>query len=410
MRISGARITRDLAAVNRFGATVAGGAQRLAWTDEEVAARRWLMDECRGLGLTVDQDEAGNVWAHSGRSRAVFLGSHLDTVPDGGRFDGALGVVSALEVLRAAIETGLPEAERLGLVCFTDEEGARFGSGMMGSRSVAGTISVEEVTAAVARDGTRLRAVLERHGLEPTRVALAEGRRSRMSAYLELHIEQGAELERAGLPVGIVTGIVGLSNWRITVNGMANHAGATLPEDRRDALVPVAALTLAAQRAMRGRPGLVATVGEAWVAGGAPNIVPGRAHCSLDVRSLDRTLLDEAVAEIFAAAERSAEDNRCTLLPQEAKRMDPAHMAATVMDALDEAARSEGIPVTRLPSRAAHDGMHLAHAGVPCGMVFVRSQNGISHAPAEFSSEDDCEAGARVLARGAVGLARTLAG
>jgi allantoate deiminase len=409
MNVSGARIARDLAAVNRFGATAAGGAQRLAWTDEEVAARRWLMEECRTLGLTVEQDEAGNVWAHSGEPRVVFLGSHLDTVPDGGRFDGALGVISALEVLRAALEAGVPEARRLGLVCFTDEEGARFGIGMLGSRSVAGMISAEEIAAAIAADGTRLPDVLERYDIDPVRIPLAAARRAAMAAYVELHIEQGAELERAGLAVGIVTGIVGVSNWRISVEGIANHAGATRPEDRHDALIPVAELALAAQRVMRARPGLVATVGEAGVVGGASNIVPGRARCTLDARSLDDAVLEQAVRKILSAAERAADDNGCTLRPQEVKRMPPAEMAPVVMDAFDDAARAEGIAAARLPSRAAHDGMNIAHAGVPVGMVFVRSQAGVSHAPAEFSIEDDCEAGARVLARGAIELVRRFA-
>lgn len=408
MRISGTRISRDLGEVNRFGASQRGGAERLAWTEEEVAARRWLMDECRSLGLTVEQDEAGNVWAHSGTPRAVFLGSHLDTVPDGGRFDGALGVVSALEVLRAAIEADIPEARRLGLVCFTDEEGARFGIGMLGSRSVAGSISVEEITGAVATDGTRLTEVLERYGIDPARIPLAAQRRSRMAAYLELHVEQGGQLDRAGLPVGIVTGIVGVSNWRIAVEGMANHAGATMPDDRHDALIPVAELALAAQRVMRSRPGLVATVGEASVVGGASNIIPGRARCTLDVRSLDAAMLRDAVAEILIVARRSADGNGCTIATQEVKRMEPAAIAPVAFDALAEAARAEGIPAPQLPSRAAHDGMNLAHAGVPCGMVFVRSRGGISHAPAEDSAEDDCAAGARVLAGGAITLVRRL--
>lgn len=408
MNISGARISHDLGEVNRFGGTPGGGAERLAWTEAEVAARRWLMVECRRLGLIVEEDEAGNVWAHSGTPAAVFLGSHLDTVPDGGRFDGALGVVCALEVLRAALAAAIPEARRLGLVCFTDEEGARFGIGMLGSRAVAGSISVEEITGAVATDGTRLDRVLKGYGIDPARIPLAAERRSRMAAYLELHIEQGGELDRASLPVGIVTGIVGVSNWRIAVEGMANHAGATMPEDRHDALIPIAELALAAQRVMRACPGLVATVGEACVVGGASNIIPGRARATLDVRSLDPAMLHDAVAEILAAVRRSAEDNSCALATEEVKRMEPAAMASVALEALDAAARGEGITAPRLPSRAAHDGMNLAHAGLPCGMVFVRSRGGISHAPSEDSAEADCEAGARLLAGAAIALVRRL--
>ena len=409
MKVSAARIARNLADVNQFGATAAGGAERLAWTDDEIAARRWLSDACADLGLDVEQDEAGNVWAHPPETRGVYLGSHLDTVPDGGRFDGALGVIGALEVLRSAREANRPEARRLGLVCFTDEEGARFGIGMLGSRSLAGVVELEEVQRAVGTDGARLPDFLRHYGIDPSRLPLVAQRRARVAACLELHIEQGSRLEREGLAVGIVTGIVGISNWRIRVSGVANHAGATMPADRHDALMPVGELILAAQRSMRAHPAdLVATVGVAGVIGGASNIVPGRAHATLDIRSLDEGLLAAAVDEIVGAGRRSAQDNGCEFLSTETKRMPPALMSPLVMDALDAAARGEGIPTVRLSSRAAHDGMNLATAGVPCGMVFVRSQGGISHAPAEFSSEEDCGLGVQVLARGAIALARTV--
>lgn len=409
MNVSAARIARDLADVNRFGATAGGGAERLAWTEDEVAARRWLLGACADLGLDVEQDEAGNVWAHPAETPAIYMGSHLDTVPDGGRFDGALGIVAALEVLRSAREANRPEARRLGLVCFTDEEGTRFGIGMLGSRSLAGVLEPNEVERAVGSDGARLPDVLRHYGIDPSRLSLVAQRRARVAAYLELHIEQGPRLEREALAVGIVTGIVGVSNWRIRVHGEANHAGATMPADRHDALIPVAEIALAAQRWMRAHPAdLVATAGEAGVIGGASNIVPGRAHATLDIRSLDEGLLAAAVDEIVGAGRQSARDNGCEFLPTETKRMPPALMTPFVMDALDEAAREERIPTVRLSSKAAHDGMNLANAGVPCGMVFVRSQGGISHAPAEFSSEVDCGLGAQVLARGAIALARTL--
>jgi len=404
---------RDLAAVNRFGRTPVGGAERVAWTEAEVAARSWLADECRGLGLAVEEDEAGSVWALPVNAPAepgslLIMGSHLDTVPDGGRFDGALGVIGALEVLRSALEAGSPEARRLGLVCWTDEEGARFGIGMLGSRSVAGLVTPEEIEGAAATDDTRLADVLRGHGLDPARVPAAARRRARIGAYLELHIEQGPELDRADKPVGIVTGIVGVSNWRLTSEGMTNHAGATMPADRRDALIPIAEVALAAQRAMRSRDGLVATVGEATVIGGASNIVPGRARCTLDIRSLESAPIEAAVAEILEAGRRSAADNGCALHTTETKRMPPALVAPGIMAVLEAAARAEGLDPPRLPSRAAHDGMNLAAAGVPIGMVFVRSRGGISHSPAERSTDDDCATGARVLARGATELAARL--
>ncbi|HXG26138.1 MAG TPA: Zn-dependent hydrolase [Candidatus Binatia bacterium] len=411
--VSGERLTADLAAVNRFGATAAGGAERVAWTEPDLAARTWLAETCRELGLVVEHDEAGSVWAlpseaPNGPGSLVLMGSHLDTVPDGGRFDGAVGVTGALEVLRAALEAGVPEARRLGLVCWSDEEGARFGMGMLGSRSVAGFVTPAELEQAVDNDGVRLVDVLARSGLDPARVPEAARRRAQIAAYLELHIEQGPALDRAGLPVGIVTGIVGVSNWRFTVEGVANHAGSTMPADRHDALIPVAAIALAAQSTMHAQHGLVATVGEATVVGGASNIVPGLARCTLDARSLDPGLLDAGVAAILEAGRRSAADNGCTLHAYETKRMPPAIVPPEMLERLDAAARAEGLDPPRMPSRAAHDGQNLAAAGVPIGMIFVRSLAGISHAPQERSTDEDIAAGARVLARAALDLARTL--
>lgn len=408
--ISRGRLTAALNAVNRFGATRAGGAERVAWTEAEVAARDWLVHECRAIGLVAEQDEAGNVWAHlrgapTEPGSMVFLGSHLDTVPNGGRFDGALGVVGALEVLHAAVASDRAIARRLGIVCWTDEEGTRFGLGMLGSRSVAGLVTTDEIEDAVANDGTRLADVLRTHGLNPARVPEAARRRERIGAYLELHIEQGPELDRARQPIGIVTGIVGVSNWRIASEGVANHAGATMPSDRRDALIPIAELALAAQRAMRSRAGLVATVGESCVIGGASNIVPGRARATLDVRSLDASLLDQAVTEILDAVQARAADNGCRLATTETKRMPPVIVEQRMLALLTEAAEAEGLPARLLPSRAAHDGMNLARVGIPIGMVFVRSRGGISHSPAETSAASDCAAGVRVLARAATMLA-----
>lgn len=394
--------------VNSFGALDSGGVERLAWTESEIAARRWLMQRCEEEGLTVVQDEAGNVWAFGDRRPAVIMGSHLDTVPNGGRFDGALGVSAALAALLAAKSSGAPGSDRLGLVCFTDEEGVRFGLGMTGSRAVAGDLSLAELEGAVTSHGTKLADVLADAGFDAARFPKAGARREDMAAYLELHVEQGRRLERAGLPLAIVTGIVGLSHWRVDVDGEANHAGTTLPADRHDALIPLAAAALEARHVMRATEGLVATVGEAEVMGGAMNVVPGRARFSLDVRNLDESAIDDAVERILDAARSSAEENKCELRPQETKRLRPAPMAPDVLDAMRHAAADLGVEVLELASLAGHDAMGLAKAGVPCGMIFVRSEGGISHSPRERSSKQDCALGAELLGHAALELARKL--
>ena len=392
--------------VNRFGALQDGGVERLAWTEPEVAARAWLSERCEGLGLDVEQDEAGNVWAWGGERPAVVMGSHLDTVPGGGRFDGALGICAGLETLRSARHTGIHQARRLALVCFTDEEGVRFGLGMTGSRAVAGNLDVEDVRDAVAPDGTRLTDAMRAAGGAPDRLPETRSRRKSMRAYLELHVEQGRRLERQRLPVGVVSAIVGLGHWHIDVQGEANHAGTTLSDDRHDALIPVAAGTLEAQRVMRSTEDLVATVGEAAVIGGAPNIVPGRARCTLDVRSIDETGIGSAAQRIVEVVRNSAAANGCKVDVRRVKSLAPAPMSGEVIEQMRVAAGSLGIEAPELPSMAGHDAMNLAAAGVPCGMVFVRSKRGLSHSPDEYSSPEDCAAGADLLATTALNLAR----
>lgn len=406
IEVDGERLVDLLADVNKFGATPAGGAERLAWTKDEVDARAWLLDRCRRAGFESEQDEAGNVWAFGGTRPAVVMGSHLDTVPNGGRLDGALGVVAALEVMIAAREAGLPGGEQLGLVCFADEEGVRFNTGMTGSRALAGTLDPEEVFWAVDSSGQRLCDILTEQGLDPARVTEAAARRSTVAAYLELHIEQGRRLEEHGIPVAAVDGIAGLSSSSFHVTGQANHAGTTRLSDRRDALLAVAAAVTEARRMMRTYPGLVATVGAASVTDGASNIIPGRARCTLDVRSISAVEIDAAVEQIVRSTRAVASDNHCGVDIEEVKRLDPVPLDPMVTAAITTAtAAHTGREAPVLASMAGHDAMNLAAAGVPTGMVFVRSQAGMSHCPQEHSSPADCTTGAQCLAEAAMAFA-----
>jgi hydantoinase/carbamoylase family amidase len=397
------RVNELLDEINRFGALEDGGVERLAWSPAEIAARAWVAERARDLGLEVSYDEAGNVWALGGGESAVVMGSHLDTVPRGGRFDGALGIAAALDALGAA---GEADRKGLGLVCFTDEEGVRFGLGMMGSRAIAGSLTAEEVAGARDAHGAALTDVMSAAGFDPARVADAASRRERVSAYLELHVEQGRRLERAGAALGVVASIAGLRQWRIEVRGETNHAGTTAADDRRDALQPAAALILEAQRTMTAAENVVATVGDVNVVGGAPNVIPGRVTCVLDVRSPSEEALARAAAEILGACETAARRHRCELNVSEKKRFAPVAMDPRVVDALRDAAAAECGDPPLLDSMAGHDGMNLGRAGVPCGMLFVRSIGGISHSSRELSSAEDCAAGARALGAAAAALAR----
>jgi hydantoinase/carbamoylase family amidase len=402
MRVDERLLSGILEGVNSFGGLDNGGAERLAWSDQEVAARRWLLETCLDRGFEAEMDEAGNVWAFIGRRPAVVLGSHLDTVPNGGRFDGALGIAAALAGLIAARDAG---ADGLGLVCFTDEEGVRFGLGMTGSRALAGSLSTAEVNSCADRAGIRLADAMATAGARPEAVARVADRRDDVAAFMELHVEQGMRLERAQLPAGIVTAIAGISHWQIEVAGEANHAGTTLPEDRRDALLPVAAAALRADAVMRAAGGLVATVGEAAVVGGAQNVVPGKAAMSLDVRSEDDAAIDGAVGEVLTGLRARAEAHGCEVDARESKRLRPAPMHDEVIGALRAGARELGLDAPGMPSMAGHDAMNLARAGIPCGMVFVRSRGGISHSPREHSDPSDCATGASLLLAAALDLA-----
>ncbi|MDQ3662508.1 MAG: Zn-dependent hydrolase [Actinomycetota bacterium] len=405
MKLDARRLWSALEEINRIGATPAGGAERLAWSDQELRARRWFAARAGDAGLEVSWDPAGNVWGFGSLEPAVVLGSHLDTVPDGGRFDGALGVAAALEVVGHARREGLPGSERLAVVCFSDEEGVRFGLGMAGSRAVAGTLQPAEIATARDSEGIAFADLLEEHGFEPARVTEARANLDRMACYLELHVEQGIRLERLGASLGVVTEIVGLSDYHIEVRGEANHAGTTAVEDRRDALLPVAHLALAAREVMSSSEGVVATVGDAWVSNGAPNIVPGKAGCILDVRAASAAAIEAAAEAILDAGRSAAEAAGCEFEAGLTKRLPPAPMSEEVVAALEAAAADLGLPAPHLDSRAGHDAMSLGPAGVPCGMLFVASQGGISHSPRERSSKRDCALGAEVLGAAALRLA-----
>lgn len=399
--ISAALVGGLLDEINRFGRLDNGGVERIAWTPDEFAARRWLLDRCRSEGFEADMDTAGNVWAFHGSRPAVLLGSHLDTVPNGGCFDGALGIASALASLITARDEG---GDGIGLVCFTDEEGVRFGAGMTGSRALAGAIGSDEIAGYRDRNGISMSDAMSAAGGDAHAIAAAAHRQRDVRAFMEVHIEQGRRLERAGLPVGIVSAIVGISHWQVTVTGEANHAGTTLPRDRHDALLPVATAALVANEVMRAREDLVATVGEAYVDGGAQNIVPGRAVMSLDVRAEDDNAIQDAVDQVLDALRTTAEKTGCEVEATETKRLLPAPMSNRVMDALESAARDCGLEAPRMPSMAGHDAMNLAKAGIDCGMVFVRSKNGISHSPKEHSDLEDCAAGATMMLAAALDL------
>jgi allantoate deiminase len=386
------QLAADLDEAARIGADD-GGVSRFAWTPELGRANEWLVARLEALGLRTDIDPAGNVFGRwgAGEGGAVLTGSHLDTVPRGGRFDGALGVLAALEAVRILQREGIEPRRPLWIVSFNDEEGARFRTGMLGSRAFVGEIEPED---------WRHRGVAEamaEAGFDFERLPAARGV-DRIHRYVELHIEQGPVLERAGVDVGIVTGIVGLLGFKARFVGEANHAGTTPMALRRDALAGAARAVLALRDEARGRHDMTANVGMCTVAPGGFNVIPGLAEFSVDVRSPTPDGFSRVDAFVRDMLARIAEEEGLRLELEETHRLNPVRLDPAIQDVLERAAEREGAAHMRLPSGAGHDAMVLGRH-VPAGMLFVPSRGGVSHSPEEYTAPEHCELGARVLAR-----------
>lgn len=363
-----------------------GGWTRLAWTPELRAAEQVVIDVAAAGGLVAEHDPAGNLWLTDPAAPAeglVATGSHLDTVPDGGAFDGALGAVGGLEAVLALRAAGVTGAERLAVIAFADEEGGRFNTPVFGSRMMVGTYGADMLER-VDNAGIALRDV------GPRDPEAAAGLQRRLAAYYEIHVEQGLALHPADVSLGIATGLAARGRWTWSIDGEANHAGTTPMAGRRDALVAAAELVLAARDAAEAVPGAVATVGTIGVEPGGTNVVPGRAFGTIDARAMTNTDRDAVVAAIAQACPRAEIEVTTT--------DDGAVFDADLRAELYAAASALGVSAMDLPSYAGHDAGTLALAGVPSVMVFTRSPNGISHNPAEHSDESVCLDAVAVLA------------
>jgi allantoate deiminase len=391
-------------AAARFGGE-GTGVTRFAWSPEIAAASRWLVAELDAIGLDATIDPAGNVIGRwdAGSGPAVAVGSHLDTVPRGGRFDGALGVISGLEAIRRLKASGFIPARPLWLMSFTDEEGARFGTSMLGSRAFVGE-PLDELADRRDADGIALRDAMAGAGFDFERLPEARGIDA-VGAYVELHIEQGRVLEHARASVGIVTGLAGILGVRVVFSGRADHAGTTPMNDRRDALAGAARVALAVREMAAGERSLMrATVGKIAVEPGGFNVIPARCEFTVDLRAVGAEAFADAERRVFALLERVADEEGLGVEHATFHRQPPHDSDAEILDALRAAARAAGIEAVELASGAGHDAMVLGRH-VPTGMVFVPSRGGLSHTPDEYTSPEDCEAGVQVLAHALATLA-----
>jgi N-carbamoyl-L-amino-acid hydrolase len=379
------------------------GAQRVAWTDTWSRAREWLRGKLDGLSLEHELDEAGNQWwtlRGQVEERAVLIGGHIDSVPNGGWLDGCLNVLAGVEVMRRLAEDGQP-ATTVRLVDWADEEGARFGRSLFGSSAAGGSMDdQDELRQRRDAEGVALPDALAAHGVELDRALEARSQLETAAAYLELHIEQGPVLESMGLPLGVVLGTFGVERHQITFRGQAAHAGSTPMDKRRDALAGAAKLELELREiASRAGEGAVCTMGGVVTRPGIVTSVVETAECLLDQRHLDAHQLAEMLSNAEAASRRFAQEEDLKVEWERIWNIQPILFDDALIELADESIREVTGEWHRLPSGPLHDAAEVARAGVPTVMLFVQSLRGLSHTKLEDTKEEHLELSVQALDR-----------
>lgn len=394
-RVDGARLNQRLSDLSRFGRNPEGGVSRVAFSDADVEGRAFVVEMMKAAGLAVQVDPVGNILGRrEGTPRdalPLIFGSHIDSVPGGGNYDGDVGSMAAIEVAQVLAENKYRNRHPLVVAVWSDEE-----SGLTGSRGFVGDIRKEEL-ARPSRNGKPLAENLRRIGGDPDRLEAAVQRPGSALGYFELHIEQGGTLHAAGIPIGVVEGIVGIHHYDLTLRGFANHAGTTPMDRRQNALLAASEIVLAVDRIVRAVPGRqVGTVGRIQVRPGAPNVIPGEVELTVELRDLRTETIESLWTRIHAEARGIVERHGCTMdvVPRAPDR--PAMTDPRLRDLIASVADDLGLRRTSLPSGAGHDAQELAHI-CPVGMIFIPSVGGISHSPKEFSRPEDVVNGGNVL-------------
>jgi beta-ureidopropionase / N-carbamoyl-L-amino-acid hydrolase len=399
LHVDGARLNDALARFGSVGRT-ATGINRVAYSEADLAGRAFTLDLYRQAGLVPRIDAAGNILARvpgtgaPGTDRAakpILIGSHVDSVTDGGNFDGPLGSFAAIEVARSLREQRVRLRHPLDVVVWSNEEG-----GTIGSKSAVGLVGPADLDK-VARSGKTIREGIALVGGDPARLESARLAKGDVACYLELHIEQGGLLEKAGVSIGVVEGIVGLRWFEVTVTGFANHAGTTPMDQRHDAMLAAARFTVAVNEAVRAEPGRqVATVGRITALPNTTNVIPGSVVLTVDLRDLDAAKVERFSARFEVLGREIGEATGTTFAFRRLVDSAPAMADARVMGWIDASAQALGLSRQRMPSGAGHDAQEVAHVA-PMGMIFVPSVGGISHSPREFTKPEDVVNGANVL-------------
>jgi N-carbamoyl-L-amino-acid hydrolase len=388
--------TRTIAELKELRALTSdeNGAQRVAWTDTWLKAREWFASKSSDLPVEQHYDSAGNNWVTlpGASERALLIGGHLDSVPNGGWLDGALNVLAGLEVLRrfASEFHGRPPVT-IRLVDWADEEGARFGRSLLGSSAFAGTHSIAADRGRADRDGVKMEDALRRCGVEMDRFPEAERERKNAGAYLELHIEQGPVLESLGLPLGVVLGTKGVERHNITFHGQEAHSGSTPMNARRDALAAAAKLALEIRAIAGKHADAVCTMGSLKTFPGIVTAVVGRCEATLDQRDLNAGVLAQMYREAQEASRRFAAEEKCTVEWSRLWNIEPVPFHPALLDLCEQAVRETSGSTHRMPSGPLHDAAEVSRAGIPTAMMFVQSLNGISHNKIEDTRQEHLE-------------------
>ncbi|WP_154669815.1 M20 family metallo-hydrolase [Bacillus niameyensis] len=399
--VNGHRLAYRLSALSKIGLTEEQGSYRLGFSEEEKAAKQLIIKWMEEAGLNVKVDGAGNVIGRlpgkQAHLLAILSGSHVDSVPNGGHFDGPLGVITALEVVEAWKESEYIPERPYEVIVFTDEEGTRFNGGLNGSMSMIGELKKEELIHQVDIFGESFDTVLNNIGLSIDSLLSAKRDLSEIEAFIEVHIEQGKRLEKEDIPIGIVTGIAGPSWLEMTFSGSAGHAGNTPMDDRRDALV-------AASQFIAELPSLppqvsssaVATVGKLHVYPNGVNVIPGQVKLTVDIRDIRKDTRNELVDLVIKRAEEISLNKTVDFSFKETLRVEPVPIKEEMQQKLLASVQASQIKPYYLPSGAGHDAMIMGRH-LPVAMIFVQSKDGISHTPAEWSSLNDCVQAVHVL-------------
>ena len=394
------RLVKDFEAMAQLTAP-GEGINRLAFTDADWAGRQYIIDRMTDAGLSVEIDDFGNVIGYKIGKKAdlpvVMVGSHTDSVPNGGNYDGVVGVLSAIEVIRGMTDDGYEHDHTIAVVSFMCEESGRFGNATLGSKAMCGELTLQDLHRLVDKQGISLYEALKGRNLNPDGIETMAYKRP-VKSFTEIHIEQGKVLEYEQKTIGIVTGIAAPERFYVTIRGNADHSGATPMNLRHDALCGASKIILGIEEiaSMQEAPPVVGTVGVVEVTPGAMNVIPGAVKLGVDIRSISKAARNSVVTLVKEFIDITAEKRGLSYTIETIAQDHPVEMHPAMIREIEEAVKSVGVEYMTMPSGAGHDAMHWAEA-VPTGMIFIPCRDGISHNPAEFAEMDDIVTGAEVL-------------